>query len=84
MDFLFQPPSIPILTQTVKSFADTPFQKYQLSLKRQLVGRSAHLDAVVSTLEQCAHTIQQDFLHLKSNGDDKTLYVLVTPSPSRE
>ncbi|KAF9486293.1 hypothetical protein BDN70DRAFT_869769 [Pholiota conissans] len=73
LDFIFQPPPIPVLTQILKSFADTPFQKYQLSLKQQLVGRSTHLHAVLSTLEQCARTIQQDFLHLKANGDDKTM-----------
>lgn len=77
MDFLFQPPPIPILSQTVKSFVDTPFQKYQLSLKRQLVGRSVQLDSVLSTLEHCAKTIQQDLLHLRTNADDKTRFVLL-------
>ncbi|KAF8973530.1 hypothetical protein BDZ97DRAFT_1648009 [Flammula alnicola] len=72
VDFLFQPPPIPTVSQTVKSFVDTPFQKYQISLKRQLVGRSSQLDTVLSTLEQCARAIQQDFLHLRANGDDKT------------
>ncbi|KIM47756.1 hypothetical protein M413DRAFT_439424 [Hebeloma cylindrosporum] len=72
VDFLFQPPPIPVLSQTVKSFVDTPFQKYQLSLKRQLVGRSIQLDSVLSTLEHCARTIQQDLLHLRTNADDKT------------
>jgi len=76
VDFLFQPPPIPILSQTVKSFVDTPFQKYQLSLKRQLVGRSMQLDSVLSTLEHCAKTIQQDLLHLRTNADDKTRFVL--------
>ncbi|KAF5312388.1 hypothetical protein D9619_002857 [Psilocybe cf. subviscida] len=72
MDFLFQPPSIPILSQTVKSFVDTPFQKYQQSLKRQLVGRSNQIDVVLSTLEQCARTLQQDFLQLRTNADETT------------
>lgn len=75
VDFLFQPPPIPILSQTVKSFVDTPFQKYQLSLKRQLVGRSMQLDSVLSTLEHCARTIQQDLFHLRTNADDKTRFV---------
>lgn len=77
VDFLFQPPPIPIVSQTVKSFVDTPFQKYQLSLKRQLVGRSMQLDSVLSTLEHCARTIQQDLLHLRTNADDKTRFVLL-------
>lgn len=71
MDFLFQPPSIPILSQT-KSFVETPFQKYQQSLKRQLVGRSNQIDVVLSTLEQCARTLQQDFLQLRTNADEHT------------
>jgi hypothetical protein len=74
VDFLFQPPPIPVLPQTVKSFVDTPFQKYQLSLKRQLVCRSTQLDSVISTLEQCARAIQYDFFHLKAGGDGKTMY----------
>ncbi|KDR85455.1 hypothetical protein GALMADRAFT_132149 [Galerina marginata CBS 339.88] len=76
VDFLFQPPPIPILPQTVKSFVDTPFQKYQLSLKRQLVCRSSQLDSVISSLEQCARTIQHDFYHLKAGGDEKTVPLL--------
>lgn len=71
MDFLFQPPSIPILAPTIKSFVDTPFQKYQLSLKRQLVGRSTQLESVLCVVEQCAYAIQHDFLHMKI-GDDET------------
>ncbi|KJA28288.1 hypothetical protein HYPSUDRAFT_74168 [Hypholoma sublateritium FD-334 SS-4] len=71
VDFLFQPPSIPILAPTIKSFVDTPFQKYQLSLKRQLVGRSTQLESVLGTVEQCARAVQQDFLYMKT-GDDET------------
>ncbi|PPQ67134.1 hypothetical protein CVT25_005735 [Psilocybe cyanescens] len=72
VDFLFQPTPIPVLSQTVKSFVGAPFQKYQTSLKRQLVGRSLQLDNVISTLEQCARVIQLDFVHLKGGGDEKT------------
>ena len=74
-DFLFSPPPIPIVSQSAKTFVDTPFQKYQLTLKRQLVGRSSHLDKILSTLEQCARTIHQDFSHIKGNGDEKTKWV---------
>ena len=73
--FLFQPPPIPVLSQTVKSFVDTPFQRYQLSLKKQLVNRSSRLDSVISTLEQCAKTIQLDFSQLKANTNGKSTFV---------
>ncbi|KAF9535657.1 hypothetical protein CPB83DRAFT_913079 [Crepidotus variabilis] len=59
-DFLFSTPPVPILSQNVKSFADTPFQKYQQGLKQQLVGRSGRLDGIISILEQCARSIQHD------------------------
>ncbi|CAA7265909.1 unnamed protein product [Cyclocybe aegerita] len=72
-EFLFSPPPIPVLSQSSKAFADTQFQKYQLAFKRQLVGRSLQLDAVLSTLEQCARTIQQDILHVKLHGDGKRM-----------
>ncbi|KAF8913112.1 hypothetical protein CPB84DRAFT_1812046 [Gymnopilus junonius] len=76
VDFLFHPLSIPALSQTVKSFVDTPFQRYQLSLKKQLVSRSARLDSVISTLEQCARAIQLDFVQLKTNSEGKTMQVV--------
>ncbi|KAF8807829.1 hypothetical protein BYT27DRAFT_7189922 [Phlegmacium glaucopus] len=74
LDFLFQSTPVPILSQTLKSFVDTSFQKYQLALKRQLLGRSAQLDHVLSALEQCARTIQHDFSIVKAGtgGDEKT------------
>lgn len=74
LDFLFQSTSVPILSQTLKSFVDTPFQKYQLTLKRQLLGRSAQLDHVLSALEHCARTIQHGFSIVKAGtgGDEKT------------
>ena len=78
LDFLFQSPSIPIFSQTTKSFGDTPFQKYQLTLKRQLIGRSAQLEDILSALEHCARTIQHDLSIVKSGigGDEKTRSVL--------
>ena len=80
LDFLFQSPSIPIFSQTTKSFGDTPFQKYQLTLKRQLIGRSAQLDDILSALEHCARTIQHDFSIVKAGvgGDEKTKSVSVS------
>ncbi|KAH9486511.1 Conserved oligomeric Golgi complex subunit 1 [Psilocybe cubensis] len=65
------PTPVPVLSQTARSFIGAPFQKYQVSLKRQLVGRSLQLDNVISTLEQCARTIQLDFAHLRG-GDQMT------------
>ncbi|KAF9567030.1 hypothetical protein CPC08DRAFT_65181 [Agrocybe pediades] len=76
VEYLFQPPPIPNLPQSIKSFVDTPFQRYQASLKRQLVSRSARLDSVISTLEQCARNIQMDFAHLKATGDGETGSIL--------
>ncbi|KAF8167632.1 hypothetical protein B0H34DRAFT_24536 [Crassisporium funariophilum] len=76
VEFLFQSPPIPILSQSIKSFVDIPFQKYQLALKRQLVSRSAQLDDILSTLEQCARTIQHDFSHLRAGRDDKTALLI--------
>ena len=80
LDFLFQSPSVPIFSQTVKSFGDTPFQKYQLTLKRQLIGRSAQLDDILSALEHCARTIQHDFSIVKAGiaGDEKTMSVFIS------
>ena len=74
LNFLFQAPSVPTLSSTIRSFVDTPFQKYQLTLKRQLLGRSAQLDDVLSALEHCARTIQQDFSIVKAGtrSDEKT------------
>ena len=79
LDFLFQSPSIPIFSQTTKSFGDTPFQKYQLTLKRQLIGRSAQLDDILSALEHCARTIQHDFSIVKAGigSDEKTKFVSI-------
>ena len=70
-DFLFSPPPIPVLSQA-KLFTDTPFQKYQLALKRQLVGRSSELDSVLLTLEECARAIQLDLATVKGPDDEKT------------
>jgi hypothetical protein len=64
LDILFRPTPAPILSQTLKVKPDTPFHKYQATLKGQLVGRTTQLDEVLSTLEQCARTIQQDFTHI--------------------
>ena len=79
LDFLFQSPSVPIFSQTTKSFGDTPFQKYQLTLKRQLIGRSAQLDDILSSLEHCARTIQHDLSIVKAGigGDEKTKSVSI-------
>lgn len=63
-DFLFTPTPIPPLSQG-RSSADTTFQKYQLSLRRRLVGRSPQLDSVLSAVEDCAQTIQHDFSIIK-------------------
>ncbi|PPQ99568.1 hypothetical protein CVT24_005356 [Panaeolus cyanescens] len=67
-DILFQSPAIPVITHSTKHFSDAPFQKYQTSLKRQLVGRSAQLEEVLCSIEQCARVIQNDFLQLKGPG----------------
>src|SRR6266540_4111109 len=70
-DFLFSPLPIPVLSQT-KSFVEIPFQRYQLALKRQLVGRSSELDSVLLTLEECARTIQLDLAIVKGPDNEKT------------
>lgn len=60
----------------MKSFIDTPFQKYQLVLKQQLAGRSGQLDSVASILEQCARSIQHD-LSIMQNAGEISSYVKV-------
>ncbi|KAF9056119.1 hypothetical protein BJ165DRAFT_479792 [Panaeolus papilionaceus] len=67
IDILFQSPPIPMITQSTKHFSDAPFQKYQASLKRQLIGRSAQLEELLSSIENCARVIQNDFLQLKGH-----------------
>ncbi|KAF5323366.1 hypothetical protein D9611_005665 [Ephemerocybe angulata] len=66
---LFHAPPPPNSSQTSKVHDPVPFQQYQASLKRQLLGRTAQLDAVLSTLEQAARSIQKDFSTVLS---DKT------------
>lgn len=73
-DFLFTPTPIPPLSQG-RSSADTAFQKYQLSLKRQLVGRSPPLDSVLTTVEDCARTIQHDFSLIKGFEEENIRFV---------
>lgn len=60
----FKAPSPPLSAQSMKSSESGPFQQYQASLKRQLLGRSAQLDAALITLEQCARVIQSDLATL--------------------
>lgn len=64
LDILFRPTPAPVLSQTLKLNPDTPFRKYQAMLKGQLIGRTTQLDEVLSTLERCASTIQQDLAHI--------------------
>jgi hypothetical protein len=54
-----------------------PFQKYQSALKHQLLGRTAQLNAVLSTLEQAARTIQNDLVTVLSDKTAEGVYVAV-------
>ncbi|KAF7307063.1 hypothetical protein MIND_00499400 [Mycena indigotica] len=66
--FLFDSPPLPVLTGFGPN--DSSFQKYKASLCRQLLGRTAILDGVLSTLENCARSLQRD-LSLVLGGKDE-------------
>ncbi|KAG6817979.1 hypothetical protein H0H87_012447 [Tephrocybe sp. NHM501043] len=69
--FLFQAPAVP--SSSHSGLGDTSFQKYTTSLRRQLVGRTAMLDDVLSTLESCARTIRQDLAHVMTGAESPEL-----------
>ncbi|KAG5647782.1 hypothetical protein DXG03_008505 [Asterophora parasitica] len=69
VDFLFQAPALPTLSQGGLVSADASFQKYKASLRRQLVGRTSLLHDVLATLENCARTIRQDLAHVMANSE---------------
>ncbi|KAG5650993.1 hypothetical protein H0H81_010293 [Sphagnurus paluster] len=70
VQFLFQTPLLPTLSQAGMGQADASFQKYKASLRRQLLGRSTLLDDVLATLENCARTIRQDLAHVMASGEE--------------
>ncbi|TFK36962.1 hypothetical protein BDQ12DRAFT_608918 [Crucibulum laeve] len=76
-NLLYQPPSLSTLSQVVTGSVDNPFQKYQAALKRQLVGRTSLLDGLLTTLEQCALTIQQDLSHIRDGSNKQEIKPLV-------
>lgn len=61
VDYLFETTPLPLVAPTSLLTSDPAFQKYQATLKKQLAGRTASLDKVLSTLEQCAATLQHNF-----------------------
>ncbi|KAF9459829.1 hypothetical protein BDZ94DRAFT_1198976 [Collybia nuda] len=69
-EFLFQAPPLPLLSHTSTRPTDVFFQKYKTSLRRQIVGRVSLLDELLSILERCATTIQQDLSRIKSSGNE--------------
>ncbi|KAF8078884.1 Vps51/Vps67 domain-containing protein [Lyophyllum atratum] len=70
VDFLFQAPPLPTLSQTGLGPVNASLQKYKTSLRRQLVGRTSLLDDVLATLESCARTIRKDLAHVMAGGDE--------------
>jgi len=80
VEFLFQAPPLPVLSQAGPGPGlgpvDTSFQKYKATLRRQLVGRTSLLNDVLTTLERCARTLQQDLSHVLA-GDSDNAPILV-------
>ncbi|CAK5280282.1 unnamed protein product [Mycena citricolor] len=70
--FLFNAPALPVMGA---GHADVSFEKYQQSLRQQLLGRTALLDGVLLTLENCARSLQRDFaiVHGGDTDDRATL-----------
>ena len=68
--FLFQAPPLPTPSQANYGMVDAFLQKYKDALRRQIAGRTSLLDGVLTTLENCAKTIQQDFSYIISGGDE--------------
>lgn len=71
----FQALSPPTSSQASKGHETGPFQQYQTSLKQRLLGRTAQLDAVLSTLEQAARTIQSDLASVLSDRSEAGMSV---------
>lgn len=71
VDFLFESPPLPVMSQGGAVSLDSSFTRYKSALRKQLLGRTSLLDDVLKTLENCAKTIQQDFSQvLKGENDD--------------
>ncbi|KAK7064081.1 hypothetical protein R3P38DRAFT_2492769 [Favolaschia claudopus] len=68
IDFLFTAPPLPVLPGLGP--ADSSFQKYKGSLRRQLLGRTSLLDSVLATLENCARSLQRDLAVVLGGGDE--------------
>ncbi|KAF7303300.1 hypothetical protein MKEN_01294100 [Mycena kentingensis (nom. inval.)] len=73
VDFLFSAPPLPTLSGVAAG--DSSFQKYRAALCRQLVGRTALLDSVLATLENCAKALQRDIAVISSGDDDSRVIV---------
>ncbi|PFH49700.1 hypothetical protein AMATHDRAFT_147119 [Amanita thiersii Skay4041] len=69
---LFQAPSLPQQSQLGFGLATDPFEKYHAALRKQLLARTHMLDLVLSILENCASSIQDDIRSIFSSGKDKT------------
>jgi conserved oligomeric Golgi complex subunit 1 len=67
----FKVPALPTASLQASKILDaTPFRRYQNGLKQNLLGRSARLDSVLSTLETCARNIQKDLSIVYSDTTD--------------
>jgi hypothetical protein len=79
---LFQVPQLPVLSQAGFGVKETSSQKYEATLRRQLVGRTLLLNAVLITLENCARALQQDLSHVLVGGGDDAPCVDIHTLPS--
>ncbi|KAF9454107.1 hypothetical protein P691DRAFT_656905 [Macrolepiota fuliginosa MF-IS2] len=71
VDYLFNTVPLPILSQSPSNF-DIPLRKYQGSLRQQLLGRTASVDKVLNTLEQCARHIHDEISFIRSDSRNET------------
>lgn len=65
--FLFQAPPLPVLHSASTSLES--FRKYKSRLQQQLEYRTALLDEVLSTLENCAKSLQRDLACIQSRDN---------------
>nr|GAT59019.1 predicted protein [Mycena chlorophos] len=76
--FLFDSPPLPVASGP--SPGDSSFQKYKAGLCRQLIGRTALLDSVLATLENCARSLQRDIAVVLGGKDEDSRSIAATLS----
>lgn len=76
VNYLFNTVPLSILSQPSTGF-DSSLKSYRSSLEHQLLGRTALLDSVLSTLEQCARHIHEEVSLMRSGSRNEAGYAVV-------